>query len=55
MPWLFAYPGHNQSRYCEYRINNFVPKISIENIPNIGSDNGWAPLKRQAIIWINDG
>ena len=23
--------------------------------PNIGSDNGLAPTKRQAIIWTNDG
>ena len=34
----------------------FVPKGPINNIPSfIGSDNGLAPSKRQAIIWSNDG
>ena len=34
-----------------------VPKGEINNIPiRIGSDNGLAPTRRQAIIWtINDG
>ena len=31
----------------------FVPKGPINNI--IGSDNGLAPSRRQAIIWTNDG
>ena len=35
----------------------FVPKCPINNIPafSIGSDNGLAPVRRQAIIWTNDG
>ena len=28
---------------------------SNEEYPNIGSDNGLAPTRRQAIIWTNDG
>ena len=33
----------------------FVTKRSINNIPAlIGSDNGLAPARRQAIIWTND-
>ena len=33
---------------------NFVPLL-ISNIPTGGSDNGLAPIRRQAIIWTNDG
>ena len=33
----------------------FVPKGPINNILSIGSDNGLAPARRQAIIWTNDG
>ena len=33
----------------------FVPKVRINNILFIGSDNGLAPARRQAIIWTNDG
>ena len=33
----------------------FVTKCSIHKICSIGSDNGMAPIRRQAIIWINDG
>ena len=33
----------------------FVPKGPLNNIPAIGSDNGLAPTRRQAIIWNNDG
>ena len=33
----------------------FVPKVPINNIPALGSDNGLAPSRRQAIIWTNDG
>ena len=33
----------------------FVPQGSIKNIPCIGSDNGLAPVRRQAIIQTNDG
>ena len=32
----------------------FVPKGPINN-SSIGSDNGLAPSRRQAIIWTNDG
>ena len=39
----------------------FVPKVRINNIPekkkknsSIGSDNGLAPTRGQAIIWTND-
>ena len=34
-----------------------VPKGPINNTPgsSIGSDNGLAPTRRQAIIWTNDG
>ena len=34
--------------------SRFVPKGSI-NIFHIGSDNGAAPIRRQAIVWTNDG
>ena len=30
----------------------FVPKDPINNID---SDNGFAPMRRQGIVWINDG
>ena len=33
----------------------FVHKVRINKIPAFGSDNGFMPTKRQAIIWINDG
>ena len=33
----------------------FVPEGRINNILHIGSDNGLAPTRRQAIIWTNDG
>ena len=33
----------------------FVPKVPVNGIPVFGSDNGWAPSRRQAIIWTNDG
>ena len=32
----------------------FVPKVRINN-PSIGSDNGLAPIRRQAIIVTKDG
>ena len=32
----------------------FVPKGAINNFFSIGSDNGLAPSRRQAIIWTND-
>ena len=30
-------------------------KKQIDLLPIIGSDNGLAPTRRQAIIWTNDG
>ena len=33
----------------------FVPKGPIEKYSIIGSDNGLAPTRRQAIVWTNDG
>ena len=33
----------------------FVRKGPIKNYASIGLDNGLAPSRRQAIIWINDG
>ena len=33
----------------------FVPKVWIDNIPSIDSDNGLAPTRRLAIIWTNGG
>ena len=39
-----------------------VPNVLIDNIPallffysSVGSDNGLAPFRHQAIIWTNDG
>ena len=32
-----------------------VPQGQINNTPRIGSNNGLAPIGRQAIIWTNDG
>ena len=29
--------------------------MSSEQYPSIGSDNGLAPARRQAIVWTNDG
>ena len=44
----------NVSFFIEISLT-FVPKGSINNIPAIGSDNGLAPTRRQAIIWTNNG
>ena len=33
----------------------FVRRGQINNISTIGLDNGLAPTRRQAIIWIKDG
>ena len=38
--------------YFIVSINKFIPKGPIYNI---GSDNGLAPIRRQAIIWTNGG
>ena len=46
----------NENIWISIRISvKFVPKGPINNISIIGSDNGLAPTRRQAIIWINDG
>ena len=34
---------------------SFFSKGRISNIPVFGSGNGWAPIRRQAIIATNDG
>ena len=33
----------------------FAPKGPINKYSSIGSDNGLAPTRRQAIIWTDDG
>ena len=33
----------------------FVPKVQINDYSAIGSDNDFVPIRRQAIIWNNDG
>ena len=38
---------YNFSEVCSWGFN--------EQYANIGSDNGLAPTRRQAIIWTNDG
>ena len=32
----------------------FVPEGQIKQYSSIGSDNGLAPTRRQAVIWTND-
>ena len=32
-----------------------VPHICVNELGSIGSDNGLSPIRRQAIIWTNDG
>ena len=42
--------------YFSFKISlKFVTKARITKYSNIGSDNGLAPTRRQAIIWTNDG
>ena len=46
----------NENAWISIKISlNFVSKGPINNISSIGSDNGLAPTRRQAIIWTNDG
>ena len=46
----------NENAWISLEISlKFVPKVQINNINSIGSDNGMAPARRQAIIWTNDG
>ena len=37
------------------KISSFFPKIRIKQYPITDSDNGLAPIRRQAIIRTNDG
>ena len=46
--------NENVSIFIEISLK-FVPKDPINNNRSIGSDNGLAPSRRQAIIWSNDG
>ena len=36
-------------------VTEVCSKVSNKQYSSIGSDNGLAPTKRQAIIWTNDG
>ena len=46
----------NENVWISIKISlRFVPKGSISNIFSIGLYNGLAPVRRQAIIWTNDG
>ena len=49
--------GFSQMKLYDFDWNllEFVPWCPINTIHIIGSDNGLAPTKRQAIIWTNDG
>ena len=44
--WKLLYIGSN--------ITKTWSQLSIQQYMNIGSDNGLAPIRRQAIIWTND-
>ena len=41
----------------EFRLkfHRICSSMSNKQYPTIGSDNGLAPTRRQAIIWTNDG
>ena len=46
----------NENVWIPIKISlKFVPKGQINKNSSIGSDNGLAPSRRQAIIWTNDG
>ena len=50
--WIFL----NENVWISINISlKFVPRGPINNNSNIGSGNGLAPTRRQAIIWTNDG
>ena len=50
--WIFL----NENVRISIKISlKLVPKVPINNIPAFGSDNGLAPIRRQAIVWTNDG
>ena len=53
---------HFQTNFLEWKCTNFDYNFtevcswgSTEQYSSIGSDNGLAPARRQAIIWTNDG
>ena len=51
--YIFKHIIMNENVWISIKISlKFVPK---EQYSIIGSDNGLAPAKRQAIIWANDG
>ena len=46
----------NESLWISLKISlKYIPNVRMNHIPNIGSDNGLAPTRRQAIIWTNVG
>ena len=47
LEWILFYFGSNFTEICSQRSN--------QQFASIGSDNGLAPNRRQAIIWTNDG
>ena len=51
--WIFL----NENVWFSLKISlKFVPKVgSNHQYYSIGSDNAFAPARRQAIIWTNDG
>ena len=51
---IFVYIFVNQKFRILIKISlKFVPEDPIDKTPNFGLDNGLAPNRRQAIIWIN--
>ena len=59
---MAAISGHFQIHFLEWNVwisimisLNFVPNDPIKQYSIIGSDNGLAPSRRQAIVWTNDG
>ena len=47
LEWILFYFGSNFAEICSHWYN--------QQFSSIGSDNGLAPNRRQAIIWTNDG
>ena len=47
----------NENVWIPFKISpKFVRKGSVDNkYATIGSDNGLASIRRQAIVWVNDG
>ena len=47
---------HFENVWISIKISlKFVPKDPINNIPALVQIMAWAPSRRQAIIWTNDG